>query len=356
MQTRKKSFSFEMAPGEPEEKLAFTADILEQFAEMAQDTHARMEAAPRGSEDSKSSFQVLFNTLPKDPKTLAGNPTKPNSVLFGLRAKLSDDLSFGVRERGSKEQEDGIFWTPLHQEVVEIDDFAADSPAMSRPKAILFVDTTPGVDGGTAFVHPLVPLEPKLEEAQMIASPTSTKANDEQVRPQVKSKLEAVGEADFVVRDQPLGSNSNNEFFYKFYKGKEPTAVLRMGPGEQSDPYKAVVPGITDLESVGTVSFARLADQEYAEHIPLNGEERKALLATLGQAYNKIPQPQGKIEDEGLQRQYRFKQTLGMATNVLGAMVSDGNLGFYENLVSDLDLSGSWLARLKAGESPRDVF
>lgn len=356
-QVAKGSFEFKMDTGEPEDRLAATADIFERFSDMAKDSHAKMEAAAPGSEDSSSYFQLLFNTLPKDPKTLAGDPSKPNSVIFGLRAEASDKLDFGVREHGAKEPENGIFWTPLHQEVVNIDDFAADSPAQTRPKALLFVDTTPGEDGGTAFLHPLFPLAPKLSEAEMTPSKESATPDAGKVRPEVRSRLEAILQADGVGRGQPSDSSINNDYFYTFYKGKEKTAVLRLGLGEQTDFFKPLVPGITDLESPGTVSFARHADQEYAEQIPLNGEERKALLATLSQAGEAIPEPRdGQLLSEQEQRDWHNKQVLGAAGTTLSALVSDGDLGFYEQLVSDLDLKGSWLARLKAGENPRDVF
>jgi hypothetical protein len=355
-QVEAKAFSFDMDTGVPEDRLAGTAETMEQFLDMAKNGHRKMESAPARSEKSTQYFQMLFNSLPKDPETLAGDPSKPNSVLFGLRAKASEELNFGVREVGAKEQQDGMFWAPLHQEVVEIDDFASDSPAQTRTKALLFVDTTPGVAGGTAFIQPLVPMEPKLSEADKVSDTGNSVAEPSQVRPQVSAKLDTLLEADQVSRSQPTGS-SNNDFFYNFYQGGEKTAVVRLGSDNEGGMFSPIVPGITDMESTGVVSIAQHADQEYAEHIELNGEERKALLATLSQANNALPEPpNGQLLDETQQRQWQHKQMLGAATTTLSALVADGNLGFYESLVSDLDLSSSWLARLKAGESPSRVF
>lgn len=350
------SFAFEMNTGAPEDRLVSTAETLETFLNLAQESHRQMEAAPRGSQEANQEFQLLFNSLPKDPKTLAGDPSKANSVLFGLRAKASEALSFGVREIGAKEPVNGMFWAPLHQEVVNIDDFAADSPAMTRPKALLFVDTTPGEEGGTAFIQPLVPLEPKLTETEKTASTQNTVADATQVRPQVSSKLQSVLQAGGMNRSQPSNSR-NNDYFYEFYQGEKKVAVLRIDLGSGLDPFGPLIPGITDLETCGTVSFAQHADQEYAEHIQLNGEERKALLATLNQAYKAIPAPKdGMLLSEEEQQQWHHKQLLGAAATSVSALVADGNLGFYERLVSDLDMSGSWLARLKAGERPSNVF
>ena len=356
-QIQKEAFAFEMDRGEPEERLRGTVEALEGFLSFTKEVHSQLRSAPRGSKEADSHWQNLYASLPQKSGNSSVDPGDSASVVKGLRADASARLNFRVREVGAKEAQDGMFWAPLHQQAVEIDDFGAQSPAQTRAKAMLFIDTTPGEDGGNAFIAPLVDIQPALEESEKLSDPTSVVADPTQVRSQVSSRLASVLTATESVREQALDRTSNDEF-YTFYQDGKESVVLRIGAEAPGGPFATVVPGITKVEGLGVVSLAANADQKYGEHIELNGEERKVLLATLADARRRVPEPESESGKLSTQKaiHWQHRENLQEATKILSALVTNGDLGFYERAVTEMDLSESWLSRLRRGEIPSRAF
>ncbi|MGE0490068.1 MAG: hypothetical protein AB7S38_12750 [Vulcanimicrobiota bacterium] len=304
---------FDLPAGQAEERLQQECETATRMLEMDKDLYHQDR-------------QALYAALPPDPGK------HPEMAHFRLRGLAEEQLRFRVVEERVEDGPPGIFSTVLCQAPATVDEFDPQGPALARPKAVLFVDTTPGEPGATVYFHSLVDLYPQLDAEHTRASHESVRPDRARLRPAVAERLERMKSAVALHR---LGGNGAADASYCLVDAAgTPVGAVRIEL-EGTDPFRGPIPGVDKTQ--GRVSLAVHPDQVHAEQIELDGEERKALLENILATGSPTPDRQA-------------------ATDALQALVADGDLGFYERAVEQLGDEGSWLGRMRAGEPPSRVF
>ena len=303
-----------------------------------------------GGPQKDGNWQALYGQLPKDVQEAPMDGTA-RVALEQLRHQAEEILNQPVVVGGVKPGPDGMMAVDLIQKQTEIDDFSATGPCRTNVKATLFVDLTPGEEGAMAYLQPKIPVLPRLSASQTAADPNAVEAGS-QVRPEISKLLAPLAQADQVRRGQRMDSRFDNAEEYTFRHDGQVLGRVVLDARNEFAYGDTATPGVQTVRKGGVAAIAGTPGQPYGEMFDLNGDERKALLSTLYALKSNGPADPYSLDGD---EQTKFAaidnhEALIGATYRLSAEVANGNLAFYDKIVTQYQDQDSWLIQARGGK------
>ena len=298
------------------------------------------------------------------------HPPSPGSapdVRLLLHQKASGQLGYSVIEKCLNKGPAGIFSVDLYRRPVTTQEFDPKWSVMTSQKGVLFVDTTPGVPGGSAYLHPLTRQFPHLSVEEKRVVDVEAEPDMNRVRPEVKAALDRVDTATSVdvSRTRNWIKSANILHFCKGAEDAERVACVRVEvPAEER--YKRSIPGLVSVPDGGTVALLTDPNDEEGDRIELNGEERKFLLQRLHSANERLWLATSFCErwakgdalraDDGAMQAADTAKALRHGIDQISLLLTNGDIGAYERLSMANHDSRSWLESLRQGVPPDLAF